>query len=69
MTKDAVLMFALSLLLASGAVNMRSRLMSNGKGSRPRPCDVDRYRANYDRIFGNKWQKKVNVKIGKAVKG
>ena len=23
-----------------------------GKGDKPRPCDRDKYRANYDRIYG-----------------
>ena len=42
---------------------------SHGKGSRPRPCNGDRYRANYDRIFGNKRAETKNVKIGKPIKG
>lgn len=27
---------------------------SSGKGDRPRPIDMKKYRENYDRIFGNK---------------
>lgn len=43
--------------------------MSNGKGDRPRPCNMDRYRANYDAIFGDKLNVTLNVKIGKPIKG
>jgi hypothetical protein len=39
--------------------------MSAGKGDKPRPVDGDKYRENYDRIFGKKKDqpKKENKKI------
>ena len=36
-----------------------------GKGDTYRPCDLSRYRANYDRIFGSA----PDVKIGKPFSG
>ena len=31
--------------------------MSAGKGDKPRPVDGDKFRSNYDRIFGKKPKK------------
>lgn len=32
----------------------------NGKGSRPRPVDIDKFNDNFDRIFNNKSEAKKN---------
>lgn len=32
-------------------MSLRPRRGSAGKGDRPRPMDMDRYRENYDKIF------------------
>jgi len=33
----------------------------SGKGDNPRPIDEDKYKENYDRIFGKKEEKKVET--------
>lgn len=42
--------------------------MSNGKGSKQRPVDIDKFRKNYDNVFG-KGKLKVDVdKLTNAIK-
>lgn len=41
----------------------------NGKGSKPRPVDRERYERNWEKIFGKKVEKEDEVKKSEEKKG
>jgi hypothetical protein len=51
-----------------GVVNLTTRGLDMGKGSKRRPTDEEMFSRNYERIFGKKTSKKQTNKVSQTTK-